>query len=145
MGIDGGSSANCGTRNKRLSLRTLRTATEQRGNLSNDISLDTIIRPYRIVSKIGAGGMVRCIALQRFEQEAKATSALQSLTDELTKEYPKDTLINSLWLPTVRAAALQGDSTTARKAYQDFFALWKDADSDIPVLMEAKKEYEKLK
>ena len=30
-------------------------------------------------------------------------------------------------------------------AYQEFFALWKDADADLPVLIEAKKEYEKLK
>jgi tetratricopeptide (TPR) repeat protein len=28
----------------------------------------------------------------------------QSLIDELTKRYPKDTLINSLWLPVIRAA-----------------------------------------
>ena len=44
-----------------------------------------------------------------------------------------------------RAAALSGDTTKARKAYQDFFALWKDADPDIPVLQEARREYEKLK
>jgi hypothetical protein len=30
-------------------------------------------------------------------------------------------------------------------SYQDFFALWKDADADIPILLEAKREYEKLK
>ena len=48
-------------------------------------------------------------------------------------------------LGLARAAALQGDATTARKAYQDFFAFWKDADNDIPILIEAKKEYEKLK
>ena len=44
-----------------------------------------------------------------------------------------------------RAAVLQGDTAKARKAYQDFFALWKDADSDVSVLIEARKEYEKLK
>ena len=33
----------------------------------------------------------------------------------------------------------------AAKAYQDFLALWKDADPDIPILKEAKAEYEKLK
>jgi DNA-binding winged helix-turn-helix (wHTH) protein len=44
-----------------------------------------------------------------------------------------------------RAHALQGDATKARTAYQDFFALWKDADSDIPILREAKAEYAKLK
>ena len=44
-----------------------------------------------------------------------------------------------------RAAALSGDTAGARKSYQDFFALWKDADQDSPILIEAKKEYEKLK
>ncbi len=43
-----------------------------------------------------------------------------------------------------RAAALAGDRAKARKAYQDFFALWKDADPDVPLLVQAKKEYEKL-
>jgi len=32
----------------------------------------------------------------------------------------------------------------ARSAYQDFFALWKDADPDIPILKQAKAEYVKL-
>jgi hypothetical protein len=36
-------------------------------------------------------------------------------------------------------------SLTGDKAYQDFFALWKDADPDIPILKEAKVEYAKLK
>jgi serine/threonine protein kinase/tetratricopeptide (TPR) repeat protein len=44
-----------------------------------------------------------------------------------------------------RALALSGDTAGARKAYQDFFALWKDADHDLPVLVEARKEYEELK
>jgi hypothetical protein len=30
------------------------------------------------------------------------------------------------------------------RAYADFFALWKDADPDIPILKEAKAEYAKL-
>jgi hypothetical protein len=37
-----------------------------------------------------------------------------------------------------------GDTARAKSAYQDFFALWKDANPDIPVLKEAKAEYEKL-
>jgi len=48
-------------------------------------------------------------------------------------------------LGLARSAALQGDTGNARKLYQDFFALWKDADSDIPILIKAKKEYEELK
>jgi len=43
-----------------------------------------------------------------------------------------------------RARALSGDTAGARTAYQDFFALWKDADPDIPILEKAKGEYAKL-
>jgi serine/threonine protein kinase/tetratricopeptide (TPR) repeat protein len=43
-----------------------------------------------------------------------------------------------------RAYAISGDQTKAKIAYQDFFALWKDADPDIPILKEAKAEYTKL-
>jgi serine/threonine protein kinase/tetratricopeptide (TPR) repeat protein len=43
-----------------------------------------------------------------------------------------------------RAYAAQGDSAKARVAYQNFFALWKDADPDIPLLKQAKSEYAKL-
>ena len=43
-----------------------------------------------------------------------------------------------------RAYALSGDTAKARTAYNDFFTLWKDADSDIPILKEAKAEYAKL-
>ena len=42
------------------------------------------------------------------------------------------------------AYALQGDTTKARTSYEDFLALWKDADPDIPVLKQAKTEYAKL-
>ena len=43
-----------------------------------------------------------------------------------------------------RALVMNGDSPGGRKAYQDFFALWKDAHPDIPVLKQAKAEYAKL-
>jgi eukaryotic-like serine/threonine-protein kinase len=44
-----------------------------------------------------------------------------------------------------RAYTLAGDNAKARTAYQDFFALWKNADPDIPILQQAKAEYAKLK
>src|SRR2546422_9054228 len=47
-------------------------------------------------------------------------------------------------LGLARAYALSSDTAKARTAYQDFFALWKDADPDIPILQEAKAEYAKL-
>jgi eukaryotic-like serine/threonine-protein kinase len=48
-------------------------------------------------------------------------------------------------LGLARAALLQGDTANARKLYQNFLASWKDADADLLLLTEAKKEYEKLK
>jgi eukaryotic-like serine/threonine-protein kinase len=47
-------------------------------------------------------------------------------------------------LGLARAYALQGDSAKARTAYQDFLAAWKDADSDLLPLKQAKAEYAKL-
>jgi eukaryotic-like serine/threonine-protein kinase len=47
-------------------------------------------------------------------------------------------------LGLARAYVLQGDQPKARVAYEDFFALWKDADPDIPILKQAKAEYAKL-
>ena len=47
-------------------------------------------------------------------------------------------------LGIARAYALSGDKTKARSAYQDFFALWKDADPDLPVLGQARSEYRDL-
>jgi len=43
-----------------------------------------------------------------------------------------------------RAYVLAGEHAKARKAYQDFLTLWKDADPDIPILEQAKAEFAKL-
>ena len=57
--------------------------------------------------------------------------------------------LSTLWplahLTLARALAMQGDMAQARKSYEAFFALWKDADQDLPILIEAKREFEKLK
>ncbi|MGA8035356.1 MAG: protein kinase [Candidatus Acidiferrales bacterium] len=49
------------------------------------------------------------------------------------------------YLGLARAYAVQGDDAKARVAYQNLFVKWKDADPDLPVLLEAKAEYAKLK
>jgi eukaryotic-like serine/threonine-protein kinase len=181
------------------------------------------------------------VALAPGSHDAEARAALayaltgdaahaQSLADELAKRFPQDTVVQSVWLPTIRAQietgrknaarsiellqatspyelgmlsgsatnsclypvyvraeaylsaqqgtaaaaefqkildhrgllwncatgalahlglartyAMQGDAAKARAAYQDFLALWKDADPDIPILIAAKAEYAKLK
>ncbi len=47
-------------------------------------------------------------------------------------------------LGLARAYAMQGDRENSRKAYEDFFTTWKDADPSIPILRQAKAEYKKL-
>ena len=44
-----------------------------------------------------------------------------------------------------RAYALSGQATGAKSAYEDFLALWKDADPNIPILKQANAEYAKLR
>jgi hypothetical protein len=48
-------------------------------------------------------------------------------------------------LGLARALSLSGNTAGSRKRYQDFFAIWKDSDTDLPILIEARKEYDKLK
>jgi hypothetical protein len=47
-------------------------------------------------------------------------------------------------LGIARAYAMQGERESSRKAYDDFFTTWKDANPDIPILHQAKAEYSKL-
>ncbi len=47
-----------------------------------------------------------------------------------------------LGLARTRAAA--GDIAASRTEYEKFFGLWKDADPDVPILLEAKREYAAL-
>jgi eukaryotic-like serine/threonine-protein kinase len=45
---------------------------------------------------------------------------------------------------TSQGADADAARVKARTAYQDFLALWKDADPDVPILKQAKAEYAKL-
>jgi hypothetical protein len=57
--------------------------------------------------------------------------------------------LSSLWplahLALARASAMNGDTVQARQSYQDFFTLWRDADQELPILIEAKREFERVK
>jgi eukaryotic-like serine/threonine-protein kinase len=77
------------------------------------------------------------------KQGAAAGNEFQKILDHagLVGNAPLAALVH---LGLGRAYALPGDSAKSMTAYQDFFALWKDADPDIPILKEAKAEYAKL-
>jgi eukaryotic-like serine/threonine-protein kinase len=49
------------------------------------------------------------------------------------------------WLELGRAEALSGQRTPARRAYQDFLQKWQNADTDVPILIEAKAENKNLR
>jgi hypothetical protein len=59
----------------------------------------------------------------------------------ITLNFPLGALAH---LGLARAYVMQGDTAKAKTAYNDFFALWKDADPDVPILVAAKAEYAKL-
>jgi len=58
---------------------------------------------------------------------------------------PLDPLLTLAHLGVGRAYAAAGNLGQARTAYQDFFALTKDADPDLPLVVQARAEYTKLK
>ena len=49
------------------------------------------------------------------------------------------------WLQLGRAQKMMGDDAAARKSYETFLDLWKNADPDIPIYQQAKAEYAKLR
>src|SRR5271154_3253919 len=49
------------------------------------------------------------------------------------------------WLQLARAQKMMGDEAAARKSYETFLDLWKNADADIPIYQQAKAEYAKLR
>ena len=87
---------------------------------------------------------IRGEALLKSRDGAKAAAEYQKILDHRGID-PTSPLYSLARLGLGRAYAVEGDGAKARAAYQDFFALWKDADADVPVLKSARAEYEKLK
>jgi predicted Zn-dependent protease len=88
----------------------------------------------------------RGLSCLRLGKGAEAAVEFQKILDH---KGQTDLLVSTLYplarLGLARALSLSGDAARSRKAYEDFFALWRDADSDLPILIEAKNEYAKTK
>jgi serine/threonine protein kinase/tetratricopeptide (TPR) repeat protein len=86
---------------------------------------------------------VRGQAYLAARQGAEAAREFQKIVDHqgITVGDPIGVLAH---LGMARAYAMQGEAAKARKKYQDFLTLWKDADSEIPILKKANVEYAKL-
>jgi serine/threonine protein kinase/Flp pilus assembly protein TadD len=125
-------------------------ATQQfeKNQLSEAIGTLEMVRPHELGVGPRGGGLtpifLRGLIYLKLRDGAKAAAEFQRILDHrgaagFSPEYPLARL------NLARAYMLQGDNAKARTTYQDFFASWKDADPDIPILKTAKAEYEKLK
>jgi tetratricopeptide (TPR) repeat protein/predicted Ser/Thr protein kinase len=124
-------------------LPTVRAVIElQRKNPQQAVALLEPARPYEMAD-FGIA-YVRGEAYLKERDGARAATEFQKILD-----HRGTNAINPMYalarLGLGRALALQGQTATARTAYQDFLALWKDADPNVPVLKQAKEEYEKLR
>jgi eukaryotic-like serine/threonine-protein kinase len=118
---------------------------ESRGNATEAIKLFESIRGYEGGLILGLGTTFargNLYLKQRMGNEAAAE--FKRVIDQRGIDIFSCTHVLA-HLGLGRALALNGDTAGARKAYQDFFALWKDADHDLPVLVAARKEYEALR
>ena len=108
-----------------------------------------VAAPYELGTGPGgtAGYFVNYLrgeAYLRMKDGAKAAAEYQKILDHIGIE-PGDVYYNLSHLQLGRAYVLQGNTASAKSAYQDFFSAWKDADANLPTLKQAKEEYEKLK
>jgi tetratricopeptide (TPR) repeat protein len=120
----------------------------QRNQPAQSVAQLEVATPYELGSEPGSAGYwvnyIRGEAFLRLKQGAKAAAEYQKILDHRGVD-PLDVTYNLSHLGLGRAYALQGNTAAAKSAYQDFFAAWKDADPDLPVLKQAKAEYEKLR
>ncbi|MGA7080766.1 MAG: winged helix-turn-helix domain-containing protein [Terriglobales bacterium] len=131
-------------------LPTIQGAAELRdGHAAKAIQTLVPASPYELGTTALAEGISLCPVYVRGEaylaakQGSAAAAEFQKILDH--PGVVGSELIGALaHLGLGRAYVLSGDASKAHAAYQDFFALWKDADPDVPILKHAKAEYAKL-
>jgi Flp pilus assembly protein TadD/Tfp pilus assembly protein PilN len=133
-------------------LTTIRAQIETgRKNAARSIELLQTAAPYELGMLSGSAAnsclypvYVRAEAYLSAQQGSAAAGEFQKTLDHrgLLWNCATGALAH---LGLARAYGMQSDTAKARAAYQDFLALWKDADPGIPILIAAKAEYAKLK
>jgi eukaryotic-like serine/threonine-protein kinase len=102
-------------------------------------------RPAKAYDMIFPGSYVQGLAYLQLHDAAHALSAFQSaMRSRGNLNAPAPPFYAQAQLGMARAYAMGGDKANAKKAYQDFLTTWKDADTDLPMLVAAKKEYASL-
>jgi tetratricopeptide (TPR) repeat protein len=112
----------------------------QRGNALKAVDLLDQAEPYEFTIDVPYR---RAQAYLAAGQHAKAAAEFEKIIEYRGGGWwPVYAPLARLGL--ARAYAGQGEQEKSRKAYDDFFTIWKDADPDIPILRQAKAEYKKL-
>jgi serine/threonine protein kinase/tetratricopeptide (TPR) repeat protein len=131
-------------------LPTIEAALELNGKNSDEaLSLLEATVPYELAtpSQLQIGTLfpvyIRGQAQLMAHNGAAAAKEFLKFEDHrgVTVNFPLGALAH---LGLARAYVLAGETTKAKTAYQHFFTIWKEADSDIPILKKAKAEYAKL-
>jgi len=129
-------------------LPTLKASLEvQSGNAESALSLLQTAAPYELGEASYISNMyptyLRGQAYLLAHDAGAAAAEFKKLRDH-PGIVQNDALGALSRLQLARAKAAMGDEDAARKQFNDFLSLWKDADPDIPVLKEARAEYAKL-
>lgn len=88
--------------------------------------------------------ILRSMIYLRLNKSAEAAAEARRIIDH-RGEGPLSLVWALAHLQLARSSVMASDSTQARKSYEDFLALWKNADKDLQPLLEAQKEYDRLK
>jgi eukaryotic-like serine/threonine-protein kinase len=133
-----------------VQLPEIRAAIEvQRGQPARAVELLASASPYERAYPEAV--YLRGMAYLRLRKSSEAAAEFQKILDHKgaswgsTWRYPNWGLYYSIsYVGLARASVLAGEPAKARKSFQDLFALWKDADQNLPILIEAKKDYAAL-
>jgi len=86
---------------------------------------------------------LRGLAYLQMGDGRSAVAEFQKMLDH-PGQVGRDVIGALSYLQLARAQKMSGDNAAARKSYEDFLTLWKDADRDIPIYRQAKAEYARL-
>ena len=130
-------------------LPTIRSAVEVgKNNPADAIELLKLVLPYELGDTPSFNRLypmyLRGLAYLKLGRGSEAASEFRKMLDH--SGVLQDSITSPLaHLQLGRAQVMMGDKDAARKSYQDFLTLWKDADPDIPIYRQAKAEYARLR
>ena len=115
-----------------------------RGHFNEAITLLEPLRRYQLGLVDNFGSLyLRGLAFLRKQDAVGAAAEFQTIIDHRGVS-PCSPIWALAHLGLARSRVLAGDVVEARSAYERFFAIWKDADTSLPILKQAREEWGRL-